>query len=235
MADEIVVKTENAVRRFGTTIAVDGLNLEVNEGTVYGFLGRNGAGKTTTIKMLAALLHPHEGTVEVFGEDPWEHTVETKQRIGYLSETQVLYPWMRVGEIIKFCSNFYPQWDFDYTRHLTETFGLDERKKIKALSKGQQRQVGLVLALSHRPDLLLLDEPAGGLDTVVRREFLKMIIELIQEHGKTVFVSSHILTDIERVIDHLGIIEEGRMLIAGSVDDLKESVKRVRFLSLIHI
>ena len=229
MTEQTVIRTENLARAFGKTLAVHGLDLEVREGSVYGFLGRNGAGKTTTIKMLAGLLHAHDGTVEVFGEDPWRHAVETKQRIGYLSENQVIYPWMRVGDVIKFCSNFYPTWDFDYTRSLLAKFGLDEHKRIRELSKGQQRQVGLIVALSYRPDLLLLDEPAGGLDTVVRRDFLKMIIELIQEHGKTVFISSHILTDIERVVDHVGIIETGRMLVTGSVDGLKETVKRVRF------
>jgi ABC-2 type transport system ATP-binding protein len=229
MDSQTVIRTENVVRRFGSTVALDGLDLEVKEGTIYGFLGRNGAGKTTTIKMLAALLRPDKGTVEVFSEDPWEHSVETKQRIGYLSETQVLFPWMRVEEIIRFCSNFYPKWDFEYTRNMLDSLGLDENKKIRHLSKGQQRQVGLILALSHHPDLLLLDEPAGGLDTVVRRDFLKGIIDLIQEHGKTVFISSHILTDIERVIDHVGIIDEGKMLVSGAVDDLKETVKRVRF------
>jgi ABC-2 type transport system ATP-binding protein len=229
MDNDVVIRTTNVRRRFGATVALDGLNLEVKEGTVYGFVGRNGAGKTTTIKMLAALLRPDAGTVEVFGEDPWKHSVETKQRIGYLSETQVLFPWMRVGEIIRFCSNFYPRWDFEYTRSMLDSLGLDETRKIGHLSKGQQRQVGLILALSHHPDLLLLDEPAGGLDTVVRRDFLKGIIELLQEHGKTVFISSHILTDIERVIDHVGIIHEGKMLISGPVDGLKESVKRVRF------
>jgi len=229
MGDQIVIKTDKVRRSFGYTVALDGLDLEVKEGTVYGFLGRNGAGKTTTIRMLAALLHPDKGTVEVFGEDPWKHSVETKQRLGYLSEKQVLYPWMTVEEIIRFCANFYPKWDFEYTNRLLGTLELDVRKQIRTLSQGQQRQVGLILAVSHRPDLLLLDEPLSGLDTVVRRDFLNAIIELVQERGKTVFISSHILTDVERMADHVGIIEHGKMFVSGSLDDLKESVKRVRF------
>ncbi len=224
-----VIETRHVSRAFGKTEAVKDLNLKVRRGSIYGFLGRNGAGKTTAIKMLAGLLWPDQGEIEVRGVNPRNFTAEHRQRIGYLSEKQTLPPMMKVGKLLQFCSNFYPEWDSDLCDRILKLFRLDPGTKVKALSQGNARQVGLLLALAQRPDLLLLDEPAGGLDVVARREFLDQMLELIREEGKTVFFSSHILSDVERVADEIGILAQGTLRISEPLDRLKETVKQVRF------
>ncbi len=229
--NSFIIETQNVSRSFGKKVAVQKLNLQVRRGSIYGFLGRNGAGKTTTIKMLAGLLWPDRGEIHVDGVNPQNFTTENRQKIGYLSEKQALPSSMQVGKLIQFCSNFYPHWDFELTDRILKRFKIDPNQRIKTLSQGEARQVGLLLALAQKPDLLLLDEPAGGLDVVARREFLDEVLNLIREEGKTVFFSSHILTDVERVADEIGIIKNGTLILSESLDRLKETIKQVRFYS----
>ncbi len=224
-----IIETKNLTRRFEKKLAVQNLNLQVRQGSIYGFLGRNGAGKTTTIKMLAGLIWPTEGEVRVNGVNPRDFTVEDRQKIGYLSEKQTLPPAMRVGKLIEFCAALYPNWNHELCDRILKKFRIDPNQRIKTLSQGGMRQVGLLLALAQRPDLLLLDEPAGGLDVVARREFLDEVLELIREEGKTVFFSSHILSDVERVADEIGIISQGSLQLSEPLDRLKETIKQVRF------
>jgi len=231
---EPVITAEKLFLSFGSKFcALNNLNISVPRGGVYGFLGRNGSGKTTAIKVFAGLLRPGLGTVRVLGKNPFEFTPEDRQRVGYMSEKQILPVNYRVGALAAFCAHFYPRWDGELARQLFSRFGINPRRKIKTLSNGTQRQVAFILALAPRPELLLLDEPASTLDVVARREFLGEILELIRGGDSTVFISSHILSDIERVADHIGILVDGALAVSEPLDDLAESVKRIRFHSFV--
>ena len=212
---------------FGQRTAVDDLQLEVPTGTVCGFLGRNGAGKTTTIKILMNLLRPTAGQVEVLGLDPGRDSLALRRQVGYVAENPVLYGWMKVRELVWFTGQFYDTWNQSKVDELIDRFGLDPEQKVKQLSRGMNAQLALALALGHEPRLLILDEPASGLDVVVRRDFLESIIGLIQEEGRTVFLSSHLVHEVERVADRVAIIEAGRLVAEGPVDQVKQGVKRV--------
>ncbi len=212
---------------FGKRTAVDDLQLKVPTGTVCGFLGRNGAGKTTTIQVLMNLLQPTAGRVEVLGLDPARDFLELRRQVGYVAENPVLYGWMKVRELVWFTGQFYDTWNPDKVEGLIDRFGLDPEQKVKHLSRGMNAQLALALALGHEPRLLILDEPAMGLDVLVRRDFLESIIGLIQEEGRTVFLSSHLVHEVERVADRVAIIHQGRLVAEGTVDEVKQSVKRV--------
>jgi len=229
--DSNIIETRNVSRSFGGSVAVRDLNLRVRRGSIYGFLGRNGAGKTTTIKMLAGLIWPDAGEIRVNGAEPAQFSVADRWKIGYVSERQILPPGMRVDALIKFTSSFYPDWDFAVCERILKRFKIDPSKRIKALSQGTARQVAFLLALAQKPELLILDEPAANLDVVARREFLEEMLDLIREQDKTVLLSSHILSDVERVADEIGIISAGVLKISEPLDRLKETVKQVRFYS----
>ena len=224
-----MIETKNVSRSFGKTPAVQNLNLRVRRGSIYGFLGRNGAGKTTAIKMRAGLLWPDAGEIRVNGVEPAKFTVQDRQKIGYVSEKQILMPGMRVDALIKFTSQFYPDWDFAVCERILRRFKIDPTRRIKALSQGTARQVAFLLALAQKPDLLILDEPAASLDVVARRDFLDEMLQLLREEGKTALLSSHILSDVERVADEIGIIARGTLKISEPLDQLKETVKQARF------
>lgn len=233
LSTEYVIEAEGLSRAFDRTQALRDFTLRVPRGGIYGFLGRNGAGKTTAIKILAGLIRPNAGTVRVLGLDPSALTPENRQRIGYVSEKQILPTFIKVHKLIQFCSQFYPDWNQAIVDKLIASFRIDPNKKISALSNGAQRQVAFILALAQRPELLILDEPASTLDVVARREFLDEILNLIRESEAktTVFLSTHILSDIERVADHIGILVDGTLKISEPLDELKETVKQVRFHS----
>jgi len=223
---EAVIQTEDFTRRYGRTVAVDGLNLTVERGQIFGFLGRNGAGKTTTIKTLIGLLRPTSGSVRVLGLDPVKDGIELKKRIGYVPETPQLYPWMRVREMVRFTSQFYDNWNDTHVAELLRQFGLEPERKVKNLSRGMGAQLALVLAMGHEPELLILDEPATGLDVLVRRDFLESIVQVIQQQGRTVMLSSHMVHEVERVADRVGVIEGGKLLACEDTDTFKGRVKK---------
>ena len=228
---DYVIETDRVSRSFKNTIALNDFSLRVPRGSIYGFLGRNGSGKTTAIKILVGLIKPTTGLVQVLGRTPFEFTTDDRQKIGYVSEKQILPANFRVGKLIAFCAQFYPQWDHELVRRLTERFQIDLKKGITALSQGTQRQVAFILALAQKPELLILDEPASTLDVVARREFLDEILALIRQDGPTVLISSHILSDIERVADHIGILVDGTLKVSEPLDELSETVKQIRFHS----
>ena len=202
---------------------LEGLSLEVEKGQVVGLLGRNGAGKTTLLRLAMGMLAPQRGTVRVFGLDPRRQAVEVKLRVGYVSEEQILPPFLRVGQVIELHRGLFPSWDPALAERLMKRFEVPLRAKIKALSKGQARQVALLCAVAHRPELLLLDEPAGGLDPAARREFLETSIQLLNEEGATILFSSHHMTDVERLADRIVMIHGGEVLIDTGLDDLREN------------
>jgi len=222
-----VIEIDGLIRRFGKTVALNDVTLRVPRGAVLGLVGENGAGKTTLIKHLLGLYKAQAGTVRVFGLDPVREPVAVLSRLGYLSEDRDLPDWLTVGELGRYLSAFYPTWDDALAASLVRQFGLDADAKIRTLSQGQKARVGLMAALSYRPELLVLDEPSTGLDPVVRREILGAIIRTIAEEGRTVLFSSHLLDEIERVCDHVAMIDRGRVVLFGPLDSVKESHRRV--------
>lgn len=222
-----IVDVRRVTRQFGNKTALDDLSLSVPRGGVFGLIGGNGAGKTTLIKHLLGMLKAQSGSVRVFGLDPVENPVGTLGRIGYLSEDRDLPNWMRVGELMRYTQAFYPNWDERYAEELREAFDLDINARVKNLSRGQRARAGLLVALAHRPELLVLDEPSSGLDPVVRRDILGAIIRTIADEGRTVLFSSHLLDEVERVADRVAIIHQGRIMLTASMDEIKESHRRV--------
>jgi ABC-2 type transport system ATP-binding protein len=222
-----LVDIRRLTRQFGRTTALDDVSLAIPRGGVFGLIGANGAGKTTLIKHILGLLKAESGTVQVFGLDPVQNPVGVLGRIGYLSEDRDLPNWMRVGELMRYTQAFFPNWDERHAEELREAFDLDPNAKIKTLSRGQRARTGLLVALAHRPDLLVLDEPSSGLDPVVRRDILGAIIRTIAEEGRTVLFSSHLLDEVERVADRVAIIHQGRIVLTAAMDEIKESHRRL--------
>ncbi|MGA2543426.1 MAG: ABC transporter ATP-binding protein [Verrucomicrobiota bacterium] len=214
-------------RRFGATLALNQVSLQVRRGRVFGLVGANGAGKTTLIKHVLGRLKAQSGVVRVFGLDPVADPVAVLGRIGYLSENRDLPAWMRVDELLRYTAAFYPKWDMAYAEELRRQFGLAPRAKIRTLSRGENAKAGLLIALAYRPELLLLDEPSSGLDPVVRRDILEAIIRTVADEGRTVFFSSHLLEEVERVADDLAMMFNGRVVLAGALDDVKENHHRL--------
>lgn len=221
---EPVIRVSNLTRRFGATTALDAVGLSLSRGAVYGLVGANGAGKTTLIKHLLGLLRPERGSVRVFGLDPVADPVGVLSRIGYLSEDHDLPGWMRVDELMRYTRAFYPGWDEEYAEELRRAFALDPTVKVKQLSRGQKARMGLLLALAHRPELLLLDEPSSGLDPVVRRDILAAVLRTTADEGRTVLFSSHLLDEVERVADHVTMITSGKIVLSAPLDVILASL-----------
>jgi ABC-2 type transport system ATP-binding protein len=202
---------------------LEGVTMSIGKGDVVGLLGRNGAGKTTLLRIAMGMLKPQKGSVRVFGMDPRRRPEDVRRRIGFVAEDQALPEFLRVREIIGLYKSLYPGWDESLETELAGRFGLPMDSKIKSLSKGQARQVALVCAISHRPELLILDEPAGGLDPMTRREFLETSIQMLNETGTTILFSSHYMTDVERLARRVVLIHEGRILIDSDLDSMREN------------
>jgi ABC-2 type transport system ATP-binding protein len=222
-----VVEITNVSRRYGKKLALDTVSLSLPAGSVMGLVGENGAGKTTIIKHVLGLLRAETGSVRVFGNDPVSDPVGVLSRIGYLSEEGDLPVWMRVRELMRYAKSFYPTWDDEYAHSLRREFALDDNARLRTLSKGQRARAGLMVALSYRPDLLLLDEPSSGLDPIVRRDILGAIIRTIADEGRTVLFSSHLLGEVERVSDRVAMIKGGRIVFCDSLDAVRESHYRM--------
>jgi ABC-type multidrug transport system ATPase subunit len=220
---EPVINVSELTRRFGSRTALDSVSLSAQRGAVYGLVGANGAGKTTLIKHLLGLLRAQSGSVRVFGRDPVVDPIGVLSRIGYLSEENDLPGWMRVDELIRYSRAFYPAWDDGYAEELRQAFALDATAKIKTLSKGQKARAGLLVALAYRPELLVLDEPSSGLDPIVRRDILGAVMRTIAEEGRTVLFSSHLLDEVERVADHVTMIDGGRIVLSAPLAAIKDA------------
>jgi ABC-2 type transport system ATP-binding protein len=224
-----VINIRDLVRRYGRTDAVDGLTLDVRAGRCYGFFGRNGAGKTTTIKCLLNLLRPTRGEVRVFGLDPARHEVEVKSRLAYVPDAVAFYPWMTVRDALDYAASFRRTWNRETERALLARFGLDAAQRTNALSKGQRTQLALITAVCPEPELLVLDEPTSGLDPIVRREFIQTIIGAYQEGdpGRTVFVSTHLISEFEGLIDEFTIVDRGRAVLTLEADAARDRFRRI--------
>jgi len=220
------IRIRGLTKRYKDQIAVDGLDLDVPAGSVFGLLGENGAGKTTTIKSILGMVAPDGGWVSTLGLDPSKFGLDVRRRVGYVPEQPVLYDWMTVGEIGWFAAGFHVEPGAGTAGYLTRYgelvrgFGLPEKRRIRELSKGMRSKVSLSLALAAGPELLVLDEPTSGLDLLVRREFLESMVDLAGV-GRTVLLSSHQIAEVERVASHVALIHKGKLVLAEALDELQ--------------
>jgi ABC-2 type transport system ATP-binding protein len=226
--NELAIELDGLTKRFGKTLAVDDISLEVKRGSKFGLIGPNGAGKSTTIKMLMGLLSPTAGKARVLGRNVADDSEEIRQRVGYVPEMHFMDRWMRVDEVIGFCRSGYAHWNDETCRELLRRFELAPDKKVKNLSKGMLVKLSLVLAVSHEPEMLVLDEPMAGLDPMAREEFLDGVLRTVCDRGQTVLLSTHSLDDVQRIADTVGFLYSGRMLVQSNIDELLAKTKRIR-------
>jgi ABC-2 type transport system ATP-binding protein len=212
--------------------ALRGLTLQVPAGSIFGFLGKNGAGKTTTIKVLLGMTHPTGGDVRVLGLRATEPaaSVAIRRRTGFVSEEKDLYDSMTVDEIIRFTAAFYPTWRADFETRYRRAFDLPEGRKVKKLSHGMRTKLALLLALCRGADLLVLDEPLSGLDPASNEDVLQALVRHVADEGVTVFFSSHQLADIEQIADHVAVVDRGRAIVSGSLDDIRDRHRRIQIV-----
>jgi ABC-2 type transport system ATP-binding protein len=214
------IRTEALTKRYGSTLALDGLDLSVEPGEVYGYLGPNGAGKTTTIRLLLGLHRPTSGRAELFGVDAWRDPVTAHGRVAYVAGEPFLWPALTGAETLAYLARLHDSNDEAYRDVLVERFQLDLDKKVRALSKGNRQKVQLIAAFATRADLLILDEPTSGLDPLMEMAFRQTVLEA-KERGQGVFLSSHILSEVEALCDRVGILREGRLVDQGTLADLR--------------
>lgn len=227
MSEEPAIDIRGVTKRFGRKTVLDGLTMSVESGQTFAFLGRNGAGKTTAIRMLLGLIKPDAGSIRALGMDPQKDPLGVRRRVGYLAEDQAMFGWMRVSEMISFMAPFYPTWDPSWARELANRFELPMRTRTRHLSKGQGVRLGLLLALAHRPKLVILDDPTLGLDPIMRKEFLRDVVTYLQGERVTVFFSSHLLYEIDAVADSVAILDRHHIIRQAETEELRTRVKRI--------
>jgi ABC-2 type transport system ATP-binding protein len=224
---DMAIWTEKLVKTYPDVRAVDGLNLNVPRGVVYGFLGRNGAGKSSTIRILLGLARATEGHGTVLGFPIGREQVSILERTAYVSEGKTLYGNLTPRELVRFTSGFYPKWSEQAVRKYSQLLEIPMDRHFSKLSQGNRTKVCLLLALSQGADLLILDEPATGLDPVAVDEFLRILVQDVVSEGKTVFISSHQLSDVEQIADWVGLIDHGQLLLEARLDDIKSEFRFV--------
>ncbi len=215
-------------QHFGKVAAVDGVDIEVKDREVYGFLGVNGAGKTTTIRLLMGITAPDAGTITLFGKTEKRTTIAQKQMIGYVSQEQTFYTWMHGAQLGRFVSAFYPTWDQQEFERLLKRLEVPIDRRVSALSGGMKAKLALALALAPRPKLLILDEPTAGLDPVARHEFMAIVKEQFKKEGRSIFFSSHLIHEVERLAHRVGVIHQGKMRYEGSLKKWAMEIRRVK-------
>jgi ABC-2 type transport system ATP-binding protein len=232
VADGFVIDVVDLHKTYDGVEALRGVNLHVPKGSIYGFLGRNGAGKTTTMKVLLGMARPTGGHARVFGlaADDRIASVDIRRRAGFVSDSRDLYDYMTVGGMIRFTAPFFPRWSADLEQQYVRRFELPLERPVKALSVGMRTKLALLLALCRSAELLILDEPTAGLDPVVTEEVLQILVGHVASQETTVFLSSHQISEVDQVADHLSIIERGRTVVAGALDDLRQNFRRIQLV-----
>ena len=227
-----VIETSDLRKSYDGVEALRGLNLQVPAGSIFGFLGRNGAGKTTTIKVLLGLVQPTSGTARVFGlpADSPASSVEIRRRTGFVADEKDLIDQMTVEEIVAFTRKFYPRWRADLEQKYLRKFELPVGRTVKQLSRGMRTKLALLLSLCRGAELLILDEPTSGLDPAMTEEVLQAIVAHVANEEMTVFFSSHQIAEVDQISDHIAIIDRGRLLVSGALDELQERYRRIQFV-----
>lgn len=226
-----VIEAIDVQKRFGRLEVLRGTTLRIPQGATVGLIGTNGSGKSTLLKCLLGLLRPDAGATRLFDEPSWTLSAAAKARLGYVPQTVQWYPWMTVSQVVGYVSAFYPRWDHPWTEALLDRWQLPRGQRVGPLSPGQMQKLGLVLAMGHRPEVLILDEPVAALDPIARREFLRTLLELCHDAGHTVLFSTHITSDLERVASHVALLQQGKIVLFDELDAIKDRVKRVRLMS----
>ncbi len=227
-----VVKAEGLIKKFNETVALDSVDLEINPGSIIGLLGPNGCGKSTLMRHMIGLYLPDKGSCTTYGCDAGKLTQKELSRIGYVHQEGELLGWMTVDQHIRYVGAFHSKWNTELENKYVKDSNLNRRSKVGTLSPGQRQKLSILLAIGHEPDFIILDEPASALDPVARARFLDLLMEIIQQEQKTILVSSHILSDVEKIIDHVIIMKDGKVVRNRSFDDLRDSYMRVKVTSL---
>jgi ABC-2 type transport system ATP-binding protein len=232
MTDSLAIETVDLRKTYESVKALCGVNLRVPSGSIFGFLGRNGAGKTTTAKVLLGMARPTSGQARVFGmaAEVAASSVAIRARTGFVSDEKDLFDYMTVDEMIHFTASFYPRWRRDLEERYVNRFELPRERKVKALSRGMRTKLALLLAFCRGADLLILDEPTSGLDPAMTEEVLQALVAHVSGDEATVFFSSHQIVEVEQIADHVAIIDRGRTVIAGALDDLREQYRRIQLV-----
>ena len=230
MSDVLAIETVDLRKRYGDVEALRGINLGVPAGSIFGFLGRNGAGKTTTIKVLLGMARATSGAARVLGIPASPDAVDIRRRTAFVSEEKDLYDSMTVEEIVRFTASFYPRWRSELEQRYRRAFDLSPNAQVKTLSRGTRSRLALLLALCRGAELLILDEPTSGLDPAAAEDVLQALVAHAAADAVTVFFSSHQIAEVEQVADHIAIVDRGRTVVAGALDDLRAQYRRVQFV-----
>jgi ABC-2 type transport system ATP-binding protein len=224
---ELAIQTRGLVKRYRSIDAVNGLSLSVPKGAIYTLVGRNGSGKTTTIRMLLDLARPDSGTAHVLGMDSHAERTKVLERVGYVSDRPLLGGW--TGEqLVRFNRGFYPRWSDELAARYVRVFDIPMKQRFRNLSRGNQTKMWLMLALGQQPELLILDEPTAGLDPVVTDQLLRVLVDDVASEGRTVFMSSHHLSEVERIADWVGMIDKGKLLMEAPMEELRAKFRRIQ-------
>jgi len=227
-----IVQMSGLYKRFGKIQALDGTDLDIYPGRIIGLLGANGAGKSTLLRHIIGLYLPNSGECTTFGCAAGKLGPEELGRIGYVHQEGDLLDWMKAEQLIRYVSTYYPNWNRRLEEKYIADYDISTDARVGSLSPGQRQKLAILLAIGFEPELLILDEPAAALDPVMRANFLDLLLHIIQNEGRTIIISSHILSDVEKVIDHVVIMKEGRILLDCSFDELRERFSRVRVSAL---
>lgn len=232
MNNSKIVEMNKISKSFGKSVALDNVDLDIHPGRIIGLLGANGSGKSTLLRHMIGLYLPDGGICTTFGCDASELGPKELARIGYVHQEGELLDWMTVRQLIRYVAAYYPNWNKELEAKYVADFELPLKKRVGSISPGQRQRLAILLAIGFDPELLILDEPAAGLDPIARGQFLDLMLHLIQDEKRTIIISSHILSDVEKVIDHVLIMKEGELLRDCSFDDLREEFCRVRLTQI---
>jgi len=232
MSAQPLIQLDKLTKRFGDVRALDEVSLEIGPGRIVGLLGANGSGKSTLLRHIVGLYLPDRGSCRTFGADTATLSPEDLSRLGYVHQEGALIDWMTAGQLIRYVEAYYPTWNRELEAEFIERFELPVKQRVGAMSPGQRQKLSILLAIGFEPELLILDEPAAALDPLARHRFLELLLDIIQNEGRTILISSHILSDVEKVIDHVLILDRGKLLRDCTFDELREEFLRVRLTSL---
>ncbi len=225
-----ILQAKNLDKSYGRKQILKDFNMTLKEGQVYGLLGKNGEGKTTLIRMIMGIIPGDKGKILYRGKEIKFNHPFYKKEVGYIPEESIFFGWMTIKELMAFNSSFYPRWNVQKVREFLNRFGLDEKFRIQNLSRGMKLKLGLIVALAAEPELLILDDPTSGMDVPTRHDFLKGIIQEMLDEGTTILFSSHLVHELEGIIDHLGILHNGKLILEENFEQVKNGAKKVHLI-----